>query len=61
MNRLTNVLTVLCSCAALMLIAGLVAVPVFFRHQIARVVRAVRGKQDATEPATGTDDASDRT
>ena len=28
------------------LIAGLVAVPIFFRHQIARAVRAVRGGEE---------------
>ena len=28
------------------LIAGLVAVPIFFRHQIARLVRTLRGKDD---------------
>jgi hypothetical protein len=32
------------------LIAALVAVPIFFRHQIARAVNAVRGKS-GTEPA----------
>ena len=31
------------------LIAALVAIPVFFRHQIARAVQAFRGKQE-TEP-----------
>ena len=32
------------------LIAALVAIPVFFRHQIARAVQAIRGKQEV-EPA----------
>ena len=32
------------------LIAALVAIPVFFRHQIARAVQTFRGKQ-GTEPA----------
>lgn len=35
------------------LIAGLVAIPVFFRHQIARVVRAVRGQGDASADVVG--------
>jgi hypothetical protein len=38
------------------LIAALVAIPVFFRHQIARAVQAVRGKQ---EPETATASAPD--
>lgn len=43
------------------LIAGLVAIPVFFRHQIARVVRTVRGKEDESVDAVGKqDDAADR-
>ena len=29
-------------------IAGLVAIPIFFRHQITRAVRAVRGGSEAT-------------
>ena len=29
-------------------IAGLVALPIFFRHQITRAVRAVRGGSEAT-------------
>ena len=41
------------------LIAGLVAIPVFFRHQIARVVRAVRGKEAGTGPTKSQDDATD--
>jgi hypothetical protein len=32
------------------LIAALVAVPIFFRHQIARAVQTVRGKRE-TEPS----------
>ena len=40
------------------LIAGLVAIPVFFRHQIARVVRTLRGHDDrSTETAGRQDDA----
>jgi hypothetical protein len=35
------------------LIAGVVAIPFFFRQQIGRVVRAVR-KTDATESTTST-------
>jgi superfamily II DNA or RNA helicase len=35
------------------LIAGIVAIPFFFRQQIGRVVRAVR-KTDATESTTST-------
>ncbi len=43
------------------LIAGLVAIPVFFRHQIARVLRTVRGGEDETvETPTEQDDAADR-
>ncbi len=39
------------------LIAGLVAIPVFFRHQIARIVRSVRGQEEPTaETATAQDD-----
>lgn len=46
------------------LIAGLVAIPVFFRHQIARLVRSVRGREDASAGnasagnANGRDDTS---
>jgi hypothetical protein len=41
------------------LIAGLVAVPIFFRHQIARLVRTLRGKDDpAVETSTGQDDST---
>lgn len=39
------------------LIAGLVAIPVFFRHQIARVIRTWRGESDpTTQSASGQDD-----
>jgi hypothetical protein len=39
------------------LIAGLVAVPIFFRHQISRAVRAIRGGQaPASETLAPTDD-----
>ena len=39
------------------LIAGLVAIPVFFRHQIARVVRSLRRQDERTiETASGQDD-----
>ena len=41
------------------LIAGLVAIPIFFRHQIARLVRTVRGKDDAAADASaGQDDST---
>lgn len=44
------------------LIAGLVAIPVFFRHQIARVLRTVRGKEEpGVEVAAGPDDSADST
>jgi hypothetical protein len=41
------------------LIAGLVAVPIFFRHQISRFLRALRGGEEKT-PGTlaPTDDSS---
>ena len=43
------------------LVAGLVAVPIFFRHQIARIVRTVRGKDhDTTDQGAAKDDATDR-
>jgi len=39
------------------LIAGLVAVPIFFRHQIARVIRTVRGRNEpGSEPGPEADD-----
>jgi len=34
------------------LIAGLVAVPIFFRHQIARIVRMLRGQDEPTAETT---------
>ena len=40
-------------------IAMLVAIPIFFRHQIGRAVRAVRGGSDGT--ATATVDQDDTT
>jgi hypothetical protein len=41
------------------LIAGLVAIPVFFRHQIARVLRTLRGQDEpGRETANGPDDSS---
>ena len=43
------------------LVAGLVAVPIFFRHQIARIVRTVRGtEEDTSEQGEAQDDATDR-
>lgn len=42
------------------LIAGLVAIPVFFRHQIARFVRSVRGQSDSREATANQDDAGTR-
>lgn len=42
------------------LIAGLVAIPIFFRHQIARLVRAVRGgSSESTAAVPGKDDSTD--
>jgi hypothetical protein len=38
------------------LIAGLVAIPVFFRHQIRRVVRTIRGRDEPTVEAAAQDD-----
>ncbi len=38
------------------LIAGLVALPIFFRHQIARFVRAIRGEKTDPTTLTPTDD-----
>ena len=41
------------------LIAGLVAIPIFFRHQISRIIRSVRGKGDeGTDTMPGHDDAA---
>jgi len=42
------------------LIAGMVALPVFFRHQIRRVLRTVRGQDEPNTEATGQDDATKR-
>lgn len=40
-------------------IAGLVAIPIFFRHQIARLVRGLRGKGGTgVEDRPANDDAS---
>lgn len=38
------------------LIAGLVVVPVFFRHQIRRIVRTLRGREEPTTETQGQDD-----
>jgi hypothetical protein len=38
------------------LIAGLVAVPIFFRRQIARIVGSLRGHDDPTEQVAAQDD-----
>jgi hypothetical protein len=40
------------------LIAGLVAIPVFFRHQIARFVRKYRGQDEPSTEVAGQDDAT---
>jgi len=41
------------------LIAGLVAVPLFFRHQITRFIRAVRRPDEATSStSSGPDDGN---
>jgi hypothetical protein len=42
-------------------IAMLVAIPIFFRHQIGRAIRAVRGGSDGTSTATATADRDDTT
>ena len=39
------------------LIAGLVAAPVIFRKQLARVVRSIRGDEQPTAETAGQDDA----
>jgi len=39
------------------LIAGLVVIPVFFRHQIARVVRTLRGEGDISVETARQDDS----
>jgi hypothetical protein len=38
------------------LIAAMVAIPVFFRHQIARAIHAVRGKPEPEAAAVPTQD-----
>jgi hypothetical protein len=43
------------------LIAGLVVMPVFFRHQIRRIVRALRGQEEPTTPTHGQDDTNGTT
>ena len=40
------------------LIAGLVAVPIFFRRQIARVIGTLRGKDQASDTQAGPDDSA---
>lgn len=42
------------------LIAGVVAIPIFFRHQIRRLVRSVRGGPEPTNEAESRDDAAER-
>lgn len=39
------------------LIAGIVAVPIFFRRQISRFVRSVRGGAHETQPPVNPDDS----
>lgn len=39
-------------------IAGLVAVPIFFRRQISRIVRSVRGEPETSDEPTASDDAA---
>ncbi len=39
------------------LIAGLVAVPIFFRRQISRVIGTLRGRDQSNGAQTGPDDA----
>lgn len=40
------------------LIAGLVAAPIFFRRQIARFVRTVRGQDETADAKTAHEDAA---
>jgi hypothetical protein len=40
------------------LIAGLVAVPIFFRRHIARVIGTLRGRDQASGTQAGPDDAA---
>ena len=43
------------------IVAALVAVPIFFRHQIRRAIRSVRGGgTDRPEPSPGQDDTAHR-
>jgi hypothetical protein len=42
------------------LIAGMVAIPIFFRHQIRRVIRSLRGQDEPTTEASGQDDTAKR-
>jgi hypothetical protein len=39
-------------------IAGLVAVPIFFRRQISRIVRSVRGEHEPPAEVTTSDDSA---
>lgn len=43
------------------LIAGLVAVPIFFRHQIRRIARTLRGREEPTTETPGQDDTNGTT
>ena len=44
------------------LIAGIVAIPIFFRHQIARIERTVRGRDEVapTEVVAAADDPASK-
>jgi hypothetical protein len=42
------------------LIAGMVALPIFFRHQISRLIRTVRRQDESSAEAPGQDDATKR-
>jgi hypothetical protein len=42
------------------LIAGLVAVPIFFRHQIRRLIRTVRGQDEQPSETVSSDDSAER-
>ena len=39
-------------------IAGLVAAPIFFRHQIRRIMRSIRGQEASTEMQGASDDTA---
>jgi hypothetical protein len=41
------------------LIAGIVAIPVIFRHQIARIVRTLRGREEPAIEASSAPDDTD--